>query len=45
MIYYILQHPDVEKRLREEINEIIHDDSDIKYENLKELKYIDWIQN
>ena len=45
MIYYIHSHPEVEKKLREEIGKFIKSDEDITAPNLKKLTYIDWIQN
>ena len=44
MISKILQNPDIEHKLREEINAYIKDDGDITYENLKKITYIDFIQ-
>lgn len=44
IVYYIGNNPHVHKKLREQINSIIKNDSDITYENLKKLNYIDWIQ-
>ena len=44
MIYLILRHPEIEERLRKELEIYIKDDSDITYENLKKLTYIDCIQ-
>lgn len=43
MIYFTLQHPEVEKKLREEINNYMKND-EYTYENLKNFKYIDNIQ-
>lgn len=43
MIYFTLQHPEVEKKLREEINTYMKND-EYTYENLKNFKYIDNIQ-
>lgn len=45
MVYYISQHKHVEERLRKDIEEIIKSDDDINKQNLKNLVYIDWIQN
>ena len=45
MIYYIARNPNVEKRLREEIDKHIKTDSDFKWDILKQIQYIDWIQN
>jgi hypothetical protein len=45
MIYYISQRKDIHEKLRISINEIIKTDDDITIDNLKKLKYIDWIQN
>lgn len=43
MIYLIAQHPEVEKKVREEIKEFMSTNN-YSYENLKNLKYIDNIQ-
>lgn len=43
MIYLIAQNPQVEARLRDEIEKYIVND-DYSYETLKKLVYIDWIQ-
>ena len=43
MIYLIAQHPEVEKKVRQEIEEYMKDD-DYSYENLKKLTYIDCIE-
>ena len=42
MVYYIAMDPAVEAKLREEIREYVG--GDFSYDNLKKLKYIDWIQ-
>ena len=44
IIYYLGENPHVEQKLRNIVNEIIKSDSDITYENLKKLTYIEWIQ-
>ena len=43
MIYLTVQHPEVEKKVREEIEEYMKDD-DYSYENLKQMKYIDCLE-
>ena len=43
MIYLIAQHPEVEKKLRKEINERMTEE-DYSFDNLKNFHYIDWIQ-
>ena len=43
MIYLIAQHPEIEKKVRQEIKEHMKDD-DYSYENLKNLTYIDCIE-
>ena len=43
MIYLISKHPAVEKKLREEISEVMISD-DYSYENLRKLKYLEYIQ-
>ena len=43
MIYLIFEHPKVEQKLRQEIDEFMSGD-DYSYENLKKLVYIDCIQ-
>ena len=43
MIYFIAQHPEVEKKVREEIEEYMKD-NDYNYENLKQMKYIDCVE-
>lgn len=43
MIYAIANNPEIEKKLREEINTYMKSE-DYSYENLKNLKYIDQIQ-
>ena len=45
MVYYIAMNPDVEQKLRKCIDEVIHSEEDFTLENLKKLKYIEWIQN
>ena len=45
MVYYIGKHPEVHKKLREQINSFIKTDADLVYDNLKQLVYIDWIQH
>lgn len=44
IVYYLSQYPEVEKKLRAAVDEVIKTDADITYENLKKLTYIDWIQ-
>jgi cytochrome P450 len=44
IIYYLGNHPEILKKLREEITAVIKSDEDITFENLKKLTYIDWIQ-
>ena len=43
MIYLIAQHPEVEKKVREEIDTYMKDE-DYNYENLKGLTYIDCVE-
>ena len=43
MIYLIVQHPEVERKVREEIDKVMKED-DYSYENLKQLTYIDYVQ-
>ena len=45
MIYIISTHPEVERKLREEVAKYIKSDEDITSANLKNLVYIDWIEN
>lgn len=44
-LYYICDHPEIEQRLRKEVDSLIKSDDDYTFENLKKLTYIDWIQN
>jgi cytochrome P450 len=43
MIYSIATHPEVERKVREEINTYMKDE-DYSFENLKNLTYIDLLQ-
>ena len=43
MIYLIAQHPEVEKKVREEVDRLMKED-DYSFENLKKFEYIDMIQ-
>ena len=43
MIYILAKHPEIEKKVREEIQEYMKDD-DYSYENLKKMTYIDNVQ-
>ena len=45
MVYLAAKHPQVEKRLREQVDSVIKSDKDITFENLKKLTYIDWISS
>lgn len=45
IVYYMGKYPEIQKKLREQINSTIKSDEDITHENLKKLTYIDWIQN
>ena len=44
MLFFIKKHPQVEARLRKDIDEIFKTDEDINAANLKKLYYVDWIQ-
>ncbi len=44
LLFSLGNHPEIHKKVREEVDAIIHSDEDITPENLKKLKYIDWIQ-
>ena len=43
MIYLIAQHPEVEKKVREEIEQFMGND-DYSYDNLKKMSYIDCVE-
>jgi cytochrome P450 len=43
VVYYVGKYPEVQRKLREQVNSIILMDDDITYENLRKLAYIDWI--
>ena len=43
MIYLVYQHPEVERRVREEIGEHMKED-DFSYDNLKKMTYIDCVE-
>ena len=43
MIYLIVQHPEVEEKVRAEIEEHMKED-DYSYENLKKMTYIDCVE-
>ena len=43
MIYLVYQHPEVEKKVREEIDQYMKVD-DFSYENLKKMTYIDCVE-
>lgn len=45
MVYYLCDYPEIEARLRRDIDSVIKSDEDYTHENLKKLVYIDWIQN
>jgi cytochrome P450 len=45
MLYYIAREPRIQETLRKQVHEVIHSDSDITNEHLRELTYIDWIQH
>jgi cytochrome P450 len=44
LVFALGNHPEIHRRVREEINAVIKSDADIQSENLKKLTYIDWIQ-
>lgn len=46
MVYFLGKYPEIQEKLRKQVNEVIKTDSndEITYENLKKLTYIDWIQ-
>jgi cytochrome P450 len=43
VFYYVGKYPEVQRKLKEQINSIILTDDDINYENLTRLAYIDWL--
>ena len=43
IIYFIVLHPDVEKKVRKEVETFMKED-DYSYENLKNFKYIDCVE-
>lgn len=45
MVYYLCDYPEIEKIVRQKVEEVIKDDADITFENLKKLEYIEWLQN
>jgi cytochrome P450 len=45
VMHMLAEHPEVQAKLRDSIDEVIKSDFDITYENLKKLQYIDWVQN
>ena len=45
LIYNIKTHPEIERKLREQVSSVIKRDEDITMENLKKITYLDWIQN
>jgi cytochrome P450 len=45
MLYYIAREPRIQEKLRKQVGEVIHRDSDITNDTLRELTYIDWIQH
>lgn len=44
MIYYIAQNPEIQTKVRKEIDSVIKDNKNIKYEDLKQLQYVEWLQ-
>ncbi len=44
LVFVLGNHPEIHRRVRDDINAIIKSDEDITLENLKKLTYIDWIQ-
>lgn len=45
MLFLIFENPSIYNTLKVQIDEVIHSDADITYENIKKLQYIDWVQH
>lgn len=45
LIYYLIQNPSCLEKVREEINQFIKSEEDFNFDNLKKMKYIEYVQN
>ena len=44
MVLSIFEYKEIERKVREEIKTFIKSDEDFNTENLKKMKYLDWVQ-
>jgi cytochrome P450 len=44
VLYYLCEHPEVEARLRSEVDARIPTEQLLTFSNLRDIKYLEWVQ-